>query len=148
MPKLTDQERKRFNIKQPAKPAPKPANDPLGIKGPVEQKVGANIDGIWTFLTVPGMIMPTTYSDYTHKRTPACIDLAKCKELYKACSKADKERMTAFVKANSHTVKYQRHWYMIQIHNLDTGRKFWCIGYKLDGPGLTLKQIETLIRGK
>lgn len=154
MPKLDEATRKKLLAKgllksAPSKPIAKPAKpDPTFTKPkdlPNETRLGTNINGIWTYLSVPGMVLGANYSEYTHERTKACIDLTKCTELYKAASKPDKERMQAFVLANSPPAKYIRYWYLINIRNLDTGKKMLCAGYKLEGPGLTLDQIKKAV---
>lgn len=152
MPKLDEATRKKLLAKGLLKPAlsksvqqPVAKKEPLVPKGPPEERHGANINGIWTYLSIPGMVLGANYSEYTYERTKACIDQAKCTELYKAASKPDKERMQAFVLANSPPTKYIRYWYLINIRNLDTGKKMLCAGYKLEGPGLTLDQIKKAV---
>lgn len=105
---------------------------------------------IWTYLSIPGLTLGTNYSEYTHNRGKVCIDLKECTRLFTNASKNDRIGICEFVKANAthkiaNTVKY---WYLVEIRQLDTGRKFLAAGYKLYEPGLTLAQIKKIIELK
>lgn len=139
MPKLDPKVLSKYNKPNKAKPIPLKEK---ALPGPTENKVGANVNGVWTYLSHPGMLLGALYSDYTHARTKACIDLATCRALYNKASKNEQKQMKEFVLANSHKVPHQRYWYLIEIRNLDTGHKLMCAGFKLDGPGLSLDQIK------
>lgn len=135
-------------VRQAGQPAKQQTKEPLIPKGPPVEKHGTNINGIWTHLTVPGMILGAGYSEHTHSRTKACIDLKECTRLYQAASKNEKATMQAFVEANSKPFKLPTYWYLIEIKQLDTGRKMLCAGYKLEPPGLTLEQMKKIVTGK
>lgn len=116
------------------------------LSSPAIEKHGTNVNGIWTHLTIPGMVLGANYSEYTHARGRACIDLKECTRLYQAGSKNEKEGIQAFIRANSLRKQLlKEYWYLLEIRNLDTGRKILCAGYKFEPPGLTLEQIKKAV---
>lgn len=129
------------------KPTKKQVADTKPKDLPNETRLGTNVNGIWTYLSVPGLTLGVNVSEYTHSRGKACIDAKECSRLFASSSPRDRKQMKEFISANQKEKigNIPKHWYLIEIRNLDTGRKFLAAGYKLEGPGLTIEQIKKII---